>query len=59
MPDARSAPPAAPPDRGRRNGAGNGADEHGRKWKVEPSSTGRGAPPAQKPPMVPQNRRGM
>jgi cell division protease FtsH len=59
MPDARSAPPAAPPDRGRRNGAGNGADEHGSKWKVEPSSTGRGAPPAQKPPMVPQNRRGM
>jgi cell division protease FtsH len=59
MPDARSAPPATPPERGRRNGAGNGADEHGRKWKVEPSSTGRGAPPAQKPPMVPQSRRGM
>jgi cell division protease FtsH len=53
MPDARSAPPP-PPDRG-----SAGADENGRKWKVEPSSTGRGAPPQQKPPMVPQNRRGM
>ena len=55
MPDARSAPPPAAPERG---GQTSG-EHHGRKWKVEPSSTGRGAPPAQKPPMVPQNRRGM
>ena len=55
MADARSAPPPAAPERPGQNGG----SEQGRKWKVEPSTTGRGAPPAQKPPMVPQNRRGM
>ncbi|UGS36398.1 ATP-dependent zinc metalloprotease FtsH [Capillimicrobium parvum] len=60
MPEPSAAPPAAP-ERPRRSGDGQGqgkAPDRGAGWKVEPSSTGRGAPPPPTPPMLPQGRRG-
>ncbi|HWV88096.1 MAG TPA: ATP-dependent zinc metalloprotease FtsH [Capillimicrobium sp.] len=42
----------------RRTPAGGQGDDRP-AWKVEPSSTGRGAPPAPPPPMLPKGRRGM
>jgi cell division protease FtsH len=48
----------APPERPDPAPPANGG-HHGRGWRVEPSSSGRGAPPTPKPPMLPQSRRGM
>ena len=42
----------------RRAPAGGQGDDRP-AWKVEPSSTGRGAPPAPPPPMLPKGRRGL
>src|SRR3954470_1816077 len=57
MAEPSAAPPAAP-ERPRRQSAPDGSSEGGAGWKVEPSSTGRGAPPPTPPPMLPKRRRG-
>ncbi|MEZ5121709.1 MAG: ATP-dependent zinc metalloprotease FtsH [Solirubrobacterales bacterium] len=56
MPDAPAAPPSAP-ERPRRSNGQRGDDQGHHGWKIEPSSTGRGAPPPPPPPMLPKGRR--
>ena len=54
MSDSSPSPPSSPPPPEREQ------PREGKipSWRVEPAPDGRGAPPAQRPPLMPRNRRG-
>jgi cell division protease FtsH len=53
MPDPASASPPPAPERSRA-----GSEPKPPSWRIEPAPDGRGAPPQQRPPMLPRQRRG-
>ncbi len=53
MPDSPPSPPPAAPEREQSPREGKIPS-----WRVEPAPDGRGAPPEQRPPLMPRNRRG-
>ncbi len=55
MPPEQTAP-SPPAERAKPDGNGR---QHEPGWKVQPSSSGRGAPPPPPPPMLPKRRRGL